>query len=144
VTRIRSGLPAESFPQVTPSPVVQQCALQGVVTSSFSGVCPMTLRPCIEPGCATLTSRTRCIYHQRQWQQAKDAKRPTRRSHAEQQRRRQQVIDQPWCTVCGITTDLTAGHLEDVATTGREDGPLTTLCRRHNSSSGATVRRTPS
>jgi hypothetical protein len=103
----------------------------------------MALKRCLESGCATLTPRTRCIHHQRQRQQTKDAKRPQRRTHAEQQRRRQQVIDQPWCTICGATTDLTAGHLEDVAAGGSESGPLTTLCRHHNSSTGANVRRPP-
>jgi len=107
----------------------------------------MPLRRCLD--CPRLTTGSRCPEHQRVRQQAKDAKRPTRRTHAEQERRRQQVADQPWCTVCGATTDLTAGHLVDVAAADgagvpvgiAEAGPLVTLCRHHNSSSGATVRR---
>jgi len=99
----------------------------------------MALKPCLD--CGRLTSRSRCTIHQRGKQQAKDAKRPTRRTHTEQQRRRQQVAAQPWCTVCGSTEDLTAEHVVPVAAGGSEDGPLVTLCRRCNSSRGATVRR---
>lgn len=100
------------------------------------------LRSCFDGPEWALPGKSRCAYHQRIKQQAKDAKRPDRRTYAEQERRREQVRAQPWCSVCGATEDLTAGHLQDVAVTGREDGPLTTLCRHHNSSSGATVRRT--
>jgi hypothetical protein len=110
----------------------------------------MPLRRCLDCFRWALPGKPRCAEHQRARQQAKDAARPTRRSHAEQQRRRQQVADQPWCAVCGTTTDLTAGHLVDVATADgagvpvgiAEAGPLTTLCRHHNSQAGATVRRT--
>lgn len=101
----------------------------------------MALKRCLSCFRWALPGKSRCADHERTRQQAKDAKRPTRRSHAEQQRRRQQVIDQPWCAVCGVTEDLTAGHLGDVAAGYPENGPLTTLCRHHNSSSGATVRR---
>jgi hypothetical protein len=109
------------------------------------------LRRCLD--CPRLTPNTRCPEHTRARQQAKDDRRPTRRTYAEQQRRRQQVEAVPWCQWpgCGATTDLTAGHLVDVAAADgagvpvgiAEAGPLTTLCRHHNSSSGATVRRQP-
>lgn len=109
----------------------------------------MTLKRCLDCFRWALPGKSRCAEHERGKQQAKDARRPTRRSHAEQQRRRQQVIEQPWCAVCGATEDLTAGHLVDVAAAEgagvpvatAEAGPLMTLCRHHNSSAGATVRR---
>jgi hypothetical protein len=113
----------------------------------------MALRRCLECFRWALPGRPRCAIHERAKQQAKDAKRPTRRSHIEQQRRRQQVQAVPFCQWpgCGATEDLTAGHLIDVAAAEAagvpiaeaEAGPLVTLCRRHNSSSGATVRRNP-
>lgn len=71
------------------------------------------------------------------WQQAKDGRRPMRRTYAEQQRRAQQVQAQPWCSNCGATTDLTGEHLIPVAQGGNENGPLTTLCRSCNSKRGA-------
>jgi hypothetical protein len=103
----------------------------------------MALKRCLSCFRWALPGKSRCVDHERAKQQAKDAKRPTRRTHAEQQRRRQQVEAVPWCQWpgCGATEDLTAGHLGDVAAGYPEDGPLTTLCRHHNSSSGATVRR---
>jgi 5-methylcytosine-specific restriction protein A len=101
----------------------------------------MVLTICLEPDCPIPTSGTRCATHTAAKQQAKDAKRPTRRSHAETQRRAQQVRAQPWCDVCGARTDLTAEHITPVGAGGSESGPLTTLCRPCNSRLGATVRR---
>jgi 5-methylcytosine-specific restriction endonuclease McrA len=104
-------------------------------------------RPCLD--CGTPCRGSRCPTHQRVQQLAKDARRPTRRSHHETQRRRQQVRDQPWCAACGTTTDLTAEHVVPVAEAvargvpveEAEAGPLTTLCLPCNSRLGATVRR---
>jgi 5-methylcytosine-specific restriction endonuclease McrA len=75
------------------------------------------------------------------WQQAKDGRRPMRRTYAEQQRRAQQVQAQPWCSDCGATTDLTAEHINPVATSGDEHGELVTLCRPCNSKRGARLAR---
>ena len=106
------------------------------------------MRPCLD--CGTAAKGTRCPTHQAKVQHAKDARRPTRRSHHETQRRRQQVQAQPWCSDCGTTTNLTAEHVVPVAQAvargvpveEAEAGPLTTLCVPCNSKRGATVRRT--
>jgi 5-methylcytosine-specific restriction endonuclease McrA len=110
----------------------------------------MPTRPCAGPApgqpCPTRQlipilrgSKTaaRCGYCRAQWQQAKDGRRPMRRTYAEQQRRAQQVQAQSWCSGCGTTLDLTAEHLTPVAQGGSEDGPLTTLCRPCNAKRGA-------
>lgn len=40
---------------------------------------------------------------------------------------------QPWCSVCGATTDLTTDH---ITAASLADGVMV-LCRKHNSSKGA-------
>lgn len=52
---------------------------------------------------------------------------------------RQAIAAQPWCTICGTTTDLTVDH-HDPQTRGRTKLTLDdvdVLCRSHNSSKGA-------
>lgn len=111
----------------------------------------MPLKRCLSCWRWALPGKSRCADHERARQQAKDAKRPTRRSHAEQQRRRQQVTDYPQCAVCGATENLSAEHFFPVAIAvaqgvpveEAEAGPLITLCVPCNSRRGATVRRNP-
>lgn len=91
----------------------------------------------------------RCPSCRTLWQQAKDGRRPMRRTYAEQQRRAQQVHDQPWCLDCGATTNLSAEHVEPVAVAVArgvpvevaEAGPLVTLCVSCNSKRGARFAR---
>ena len=107
----------------------------------------MALRPCIEPGCPKLTLTTRCPTHHAARQRAKDARRPQRRTYAEQHRRQEIVrewilLNGYWCP--GIpgeqpphpSHDLTADHTNPVAISGDEHGPLTVLCRPCNSRLG--------
>jgi hypothetical protein len=91
----------------------------------------------------------RCPTCKRQWQQARDARRPERRTWSEQQRRHQAVTDHIaahgwWCL--GIegydhpphpSQDLTAHHLDAPGAGGTEHGPLAVCCRSLNSSIGA-------
>lgn len=103
------------------------------------------LRTCLD--CNTLTTGPRCPTCKAAQQRTKDARRPDRRSHAEQQRRRatiaQHVAVYGW--VCPgderherhPCQDLTADHITPVGAGGREDGPLRVLCRSRNSARGA-------
>jgi hypothetical protein len=105
----------------------------------------MPLRPCLD--CGTPGRGTRCPTHQAQRQRAKDARRPQRRSHAEQQRRRQAVADHvaTYGWVCPgwqghpphPSHDLTAHHADAVGAGGSEHGPLVVVCRSLNSSIGS-------
>lgn len=104
----------------------------------------MPLRSCLT--CGTPGAGTRCRKCKAAHQRAKDAKRPLRRTHAEQQRRRQAVADHVavhgWLCPGDEThashpcDDLTADHIMPVAAGGREDGPLRVLCRSRNSARG--------
>ena len=44
-----------------------------------------------------------------------------------QQRARQAIASQPWCSECGATTDLTADHITPLAAGGHPLGPLRVL-----------------
>jgi hypothetical protein len=132
----------------------------------------MPTRPCAGPtpgrSCPTrqlVTARPGakqpacCFGCQRERQRAKDARRPLRRTGAEQQRRRAAVAEHvavhgyvcPGCPPYGnhphfadpVTNPLTAEHVIAVGAGGPEDGPLRVLCRSGNSALGATVRRSP-
>jgi hypothetical protein len=105
----------------------------------------MALRPCLD--CGTPTEGNRCAEHSATLQRTKDARRPARRSHAEQERRRAAVASHVerygWlCPGHGghpphPSADLTADHIWQVADGGPEDGPLRVLCRPANSARGA-------
>lgn len=100
---------------------------------------------------ATRGSRTaaRCPPCRRAHDRARNARRPERRSHAEQQRRRQAVqahvraygwrclglpgYDHP----AHPTHDLTAHHAQAVGASGTEHGRLVVICRSLNSKIGA-------
>lgn len=88
----------------------------------------MALRPCLQPGCGAVTSRSRCADHTAARKQVRNADRPIARAV---------VAAQPWCTICGATADLTADHLIPLAHGGTNHGPRRTLCRSCNSSRGA-------
>jgi 5-methylcytosine-specific restriction endonuclease McrA len=47
------------------------------------------------------------------------------------------IAQQPWCSACGTTHDLTADHLTPLALGGDPLGPLLVLCRRCNSRRGS-------
>lgn len=49
------------------------------------------------------------------------------------------IAQQPWCTTCGATTDLTADHIQPISRGGHPLHPsnLRTLCRTCNSRKGA-------
>lgn len=110
-------------------------------------------RPCLD--CGTPCRGSRCPTHQATRQHAKDARRPTRRSHHETQRRRAAVATHraahgDWCPGWmrprHPSADLTADHAVPVAVaTARgvhaadaEAGLLLVLCRPCNSARGAT------
>lgn len=109
----------------------------------------MRLRTCLD--CGRPAPGSRCPSCRAERQRAKDARRPTRRSHAEQERRRRLVAEHVeeygwWCPGAadldhgahGVEPgELTADHLTPVAAGGREDGPLRVLCRSKNSGRGA-------
>jgi hypothetical protein len=108
--------------------------------------CPTAALVHARPGSGTAA---RCPTCRRQWQQAKDARRPERRTHAEQQRRHQAVaahvaVHGWWCL--GLegydhqahpTQDLTAHHVAAVGAGGSEHGRLVAICRSLNSEIGA-------
>jgi hypothetical protein len=101
------------------------------------------LRPCLD--CGTLSEASRCPGHATARQRAKDAQRPERRSHAEQERKRALIAEH--VTLYGWrcpgapdldhpphpSDDLTADHLVPVHQGGAEGGPLRVLCRSKNS-----------
>ena len=116
--------------------------------------CPTRTLVTTRPGSKTAG---RCSSCRGAWQRGKDARRPDRRTYAEQQRRRQTVAD--WVSAHGYlcpgcepsnwqphaadptSNPLTAEHVEPFAATGNERGPLTVMCRQGNSSAGARLRR---
>lgn len=114
----------------------------------------MPLRPCLgidgQP-CGALSPNRRCPTHTRaheyQRTAAKRQRRP-RASETETRRRAQAVADWlgmygPWCPGYRRAPhavrpdDLTADHVHPIGAGGREDGPLTVLCRPCNSRRGA-------
>lgn len=104
----------------------------------------MPLRLCLD--CGRRTSNTRCPGCTRRHElTGKRARRPDR-THAERLRRAAAVhahLDR-WGYICPgwqrpahPAHDLTADHVLPVAAGGREDGPLTVLCRSCNGAKGA-------
>ncbi len=88
-------------------------------------------RPCLD--CGALTSATRCPSCTRR----REAKRgtPTQRGYdAEWARLSRRVrAEQPWCSRCGRTDDLTVDHIVP----GSLDGGLRVLCRSCHGAIGA-------
>lgn len=80
-------------------------------------------RPCLERGCPETTTGTRCPAHTRTFNQRR---RPstTQRGYGAgwQKYAKQRIAEQPWCSVCHATSDLTLDHAND-----------TVMCRRCNS-----------
>lgn len=115
----------------------------------------MALKRCLQPGCPTLTPRTRCPTHERVQQRAKDAKRPQRRTHQAITTNAQLVqawVDEHgwWCPGLADgpgahanhpSTDLVADHVVPVAAGGAEDGAKRVICRPGNSARTANLRR---
>jgi 5-methylcytosine-specific restriction enzyme A len=100
------------------------------------------LRPCL--GCGKqVRGKSRCRDCQRTQDQAKYAKRPDARTHAEQERRRRLVADHratigDWCPGLANhpahpSADLVADHVVEIAAGGLASGPLRVLCRSENS-----------
>ena len=111
--------------------------------------CPTRQLLPARPGAKTAA---RCCYCRTQWQKTKDARRPDRRSYAEQERRRRTVAT--WIAEHGYqcpgipgqvaphpSHDLTAEHVDPVAITRNERGPLAVLCRPCNSKLGAALAK---
>lgn len=97
----------------------------------------MPLRPCLD--CGALSDGPRCPAHRRARAAAKREQRPV--THSERLRRAETVTlwKDTYGDVCpghGVpahpSTDLTADHPHAVAAGGREDQPLTVLCRSCN------------
>lgn len=107
----------------------------------------MIRRPCIEPGCPALTTRTRCAIHEQYVKRDRERQRqrgsPTQRGMDYQyQRARLRVLNRDGyrCHWCGGQAS-TADHLVPRAHGGSsDDGNLVAACLTCNSSRGATVR----
>jgi 5-methylcytosine-specific restriction endonuclease McrA len=94
-------------------------------------------RPCKD--CGTIARAARCDECDRKYKRIKEATRPSRaqRGYDYQWRKISKALrqEQPWCSACGKTTDLTVDHIQPLA-----DGGLTVrsnlqvLCRGCNSS----------
>lgn len=99
------------------------------------------MRSCIETGCGRLTSRTRCTEHERGRERGRGTPSARGYDHGYQKRRIAAISAEPWCHWGGgcrypdvgtYANPLTADHVVPIALGGR-DGPLTVLCKRHNS-----------
>jgi 5-methylcytosine-specific restriction endonuclease McrA len=54
------------------------------------------------------------------------------------------IHEQPWCTTCGATTDLTGDHIIPLSKGGTNvPSNIMVLCRRCNSSKGANTTPKP-
>jgi hypothetical protein len=105
-------------------------------------------RLCLEPGCVSLTSTTRCTIHERQRQRARNLARPERRTSAYQRYMRQSK--QAWIathgTLCNgyghqpphlvAEAELTMDHVVPLARGGDPFGPVVGRCRPCNSTRG--------
>jgi 5-methylcytosine-specific restriction endonuclease McrA len=91
--------------------------------------------PCIQPGCGVLVYGTaRCNAHQ--------LRRPTRTEQGWDNNwlrlSKQMIHEQPWCSLCYSTEDLTLDHIMPLGRGGasvRENAQV--LCRSCNSRKGA-------
>ena len=113
----------------------------------------MALRRCLQCFRWALPGKSRCAGHQQQQQQAKDAKRPIRRTHAAIKSNAELVaawreVHGDWCPgvprlaiAAHPAAKLTAQHDQPVALGGDELAPSSVLCLPCNSADGATVRR---
>lgn len=72
------------------------------------------MRACIEPGCPNLSPGTRCPEHERQRQRQRNAQ-PGRAKYdsAWARHSRDRRAEQPWCSECGTSADLTLDHPTD-------------------------------
>ena len=90
----------------------------------------MALIPCLNCGrLSRLTRKGRCSH----------CSKTTQRGYGweHQQRARAAIAAQPWCSECGSTVDLTAGHVVPVHR--GVASPLRVLCRPCNSGRGDEV-----
>lgn len=91
------------------------------------------MRPCIEPGCPTLTQRTRCAQHETQRTRQRDRTRP---GYGGDYRRNRAIVlsGSPRCYVPGCTTTpTTADHIRPLRDGGgHEVANLRASCMRHN------------
>jgi 5-methylcytosine-specific restriction protein A len=90
------------------------------------------LKPCPQPGCRALVERGRCAGHRL---------RPTRQQQGYTNEwlrlSRAAIADQPWCSRCGSTDDLTADHIVPLSAGGESViENMQTLCRSCNSRKG--------
>lgn len=70
------------------------------------------MRPCLEPGCRSLTKRTRCPAHTRAKVAARNSEPRRLLLYSPDWRRESAAIReaQPWCDQCGATTQLSVDH----------------------------------
>src|ERR1700746_2219614 len=90
------------------------------------------MMPCIVQGCAYVAVRggSRCVAHQRMYEQARSPKRKEYSDPA-YKKARLAVIGMP-CYVCGVPAD-TADHIVPVRMGGTWRDGLRPACRAHNS-----------
>jgi 5-methylcytosine-specific restriction endonuclease McrA len=101
--------------------------LQLNVRSDLSG-CSHGLKPCL-----------RCKRPTRAGSYCERCGRTSLRGYGAQHQRRARlaIAEQPWCSICGATSDLTADHLTPIAVGGHPLGPLRVLCPSCNSRRGS-------
>ena len=98
-------------------------------------------RPCLEPRCPNVTTRTRCPEHERAKQRRRDQQRgnAAARGYDHSYRTNRAAILSTWprCTYCGHVAD-TVDHVVALASGGTNAmDNLVPACKRCNSSRGA-------
>jgi 5-methylcytosine-specific restriction endonuclease McrA len=83
--------------------------------------------------CGARTKGSRCSACQARRSAARGTTTQRGYGAAHQRRARRAIALQPWCSICGSATDLTADHITPLARGGHPLGPLRVLCRRCNS-----------
>jgi 5-methylcytosine-specific restriction protein A len=91
----------------------------------------MPKRPCLEPNCGQLTTRTRCPTHEQQYQARRNVARGDRYGTDYRKQRAALLATHPPCHWCGAAA-TTADHVED---------GLVPACGPCNSSRGGKAER---
>lgn len=104
------------------------------------------MKPCMD--CGILAQDHRCPQHLAEWKARREARFPRKRASAHKRGytaawneiRRRVLADQPWCSYCQATADLTVDHRVPLALGGTSTyANAQTLCRKCNSMKGGDV-----
>ena len=97
----------------------------------------MPRKPCLD--CGTLSAEHRCPQHLAEWkarrEQARNRGKTTERGYDNRWRklRSTAIAQQPFCTHCGTTEDLTADHIIPLSAGGTStENNIQVLCRSCN------------